>query len=113
KAIGDDPDSPEILSRTFLMEVSVGHFDRALTLARKELKLDPVDAVAALVLLSDRLTAGDADGALRYAAALASDGVDRCRAPRWRHAPAVAPRSRRSVRRRMVWPRRCSIWQAC
>jgi tetratricopeptide (TPR) repeat protein len=81
KAIGDDPDSPEILSRTFLMEVSVGHFDRALTLAPKELKLDPGDAVAQLVLLSDRLKAGDAAGALKYAAALPSDGVHRFIAP--------------------------------
>ena len=74
KAIADDPDSPEILSRTFLMEVSVGHFDRALALAPKELKLDPGDAVAQLVLLSDRLKAGDAAGALKYAAALPSVG---------------------------------------
>src|SRR5207253_7192963 len=81
KAIGDDPDSPEILSSTFLMEVSVGHFDRALTLAPKELKLDPGDAVAQLVLLSDRLKAGDAAGALKYAAALPSDGVHRFVAP--------------------------------
>src|SRR5438445_8588660 len=81
KAIGNDPDSPEILSRTFLMEVSVGHFDRALTLAPKELKLDPGDAVAQLVLLSDRLKAGDAAGALKYAAALPSDGVHRFIAP--------------------------------
>ena len=81
KAIGDDPDSPEILSRTFLMEVSVGHFDRALALASKELKLDPGDAIAQLVLLSDRLKAGDAAGALKYAAALPSDGVHRFIAP--------------------------------
>jgi tetratricopeptide (TPR) repeat protein len=81
KAIGDDPDSPEILSRTFLMEVSVGHFDRALALAPKELKLDPGDAIAQLVLLSDRLKAGDAAGALKYAAALPTDGVHRFIAP--------------------------------
>jgi len=74
KAIGDDPDSPESSAATFLMEVSVGHFDRALTLAPKELKLDPGDAVAQLVLLSDRLKSGDAAGALKYAAALPSDG---------------------------------------
>src|SRR3989442_10640573 len=35
---------------TFLMEVSTGHFDRALALAPKELKLDPGDAIAELVL---------------------------------------------------------------
>jgi len=63
------------------MEVSVGHFDRALALAPKELKLDPGDAIAQLVLLSDRLKAGDAAGALKYAAALPSDGVHRFIAP--------------------------------
>jgi tetratricopeptide (TPR) repeat protein len=77
KAITDDPDSPEVISRTFLMEVSVGHFDRALALAPKELKLDPGDAIAQLVLLSERLKAGDGAGALKYAAALPSDGVHR------------------------------------
>ena len=81
KAIADDPDSPEVISRTFLMEVSVGRFDRALALAPKELKLDPSDAIAQLVLLSGRLKAGDAAGALKYAAALPSDGVHRFMAP--------------------------------
>src|SRR5215472_9553889 len=81
KAIADDPDSPEVISRTFLMEVSVGRFDRALALAPKELKLDPSDAIAQLVLLSERLKAGDAAGALKYAAALPSDGVHRFMAP--------------------------------
>src|SRR5207248_2187951 len=75
------PDSPEVISRTFLMEVSVGHFDRALALAPKELKLDPSDAIAQLVLLSERLKTGDAAGALKYATALPSDGVHRFMAP--------------------------------
>jgi tetratricopeptide (TPR) repeat protein len=77
KAIAADPDSPEVISRSFLMEVSVGHFDRALALAPKELKLDPGDAIAQMVLLIDRLKAGDNAGALKYAAALPSDGVHR------------------------------------
>ena len=77
KAIAADSDSPEIISRTFLMEVSVGHFDRAMTLAPKELKLDPSDAIAEMVLLIDRLKAGDAAGAAKYATALPSDGVHR------------------------------------
>ena len=81
KAIAADPDSPEVISRTFLMEVSVGHFDRALALAPKELKLDPSDAIAELVLLVDRLKSGDAAAALKYAAALPSDGVHRFIAP--------------------------------
>ena len=81
KTITDDPDSPEVISRTFLMEVSVGHFDRALALAPKELKLDPGDAIAQMVLLSERLKAGDAAGALKYATALPSDGVHRFMAP--------------------------------
>src|SRR5438067_13411675 len=77
KAIAADPDAPEVISRSFMMEVSVGHFDRALALAPKELKLDPSDAIAQMVLLIDRLKAGDNAGALKYAAALPSDGVHR------------------------------------
>ena len=38
KAIVADPDAPEVISRSFLMEVSVGHLDRALALAAKELR---------------------------------------------------------------------------
>ncbi len=81
KAIGGDPDAPELISRTFLMEVCVGQFDRARALAQKELKLDPGDAVAELVLLVDRLKAGDAAGAQKHAALLPSDGVHRFIAP--------------------------------
>jgi tetratricopeptide (TPR) repeat protein len=77
KAISVDPDAPELISRTFLMEVCVGHFDRARALAQKELKLDPGDAVAELVLVADRLKAGDAAGALKHAALLPTDGVHR------------------------------------
>jgi len=77
KAIAIDPDAPELISRTFLMEVCVGHFDRARALAQKELKLDPGDAIAELVLVVDRLKAGDTAGALKHAAALPTDGVHR------------------------------------
>src|SRR5438270_1169562 len=77
KAIVADPEAPEVISRSFLMEVSVGHFDRALALAPKELKLDPSDAIAEMVLLIDRLKAPDNAGALKYAAALPSDGAHR------------------------------------
>ncbi|MGE5268431.1 MAG: tetratricopeptide repeat protein [Thiohalocapsa sp.] len=77
KAIALDPDAPELISRSFLMEVCTGHFDRAMALATRELKLDPSDAVAQLVLVVDRLKAGDAAGALQHAAALPSDGLHR------------------------------------
>jgi tetratricopeptide (TPR) repeat protein len=77
KAITADPDAPELISRTFLMEVCVGHFDRARALANKELKLDPGDAVAELVLIVDRLKAGDTAGALKHATALSPEGVHR------------------------------------
>ncbi len=77
KAIADDPQAPELISRTFLMEVCVGQFDRARALADQELKLDPSDAVAELVLLVDRLKASDLPGALKDAAALPADGVHR------------------------------------
>jgi tetratricopeptide (TPR) repeat protein len=76
-AIAADSDAPELISRTFLMEVCVGHFDRARALAQKELKLDPGDAIAELVLVVDRLKAGDTAGALKHAAALPTDGVHR------------------------------------
>src|SRR5579862_2448566 len=77
KAIGGDPEAPDLISRSFLMEVCVGHFDRAGALAPSELKLDPGDAVAELVLLVERLGAGDGAGALKHAAALPSEGVHR------------------------------------
>src|SRR5262249_33518720 len=77
KAIARHPQAPELISRSFVMEVSVGHFDRARRLADDELKIDPTDALADLVLLVDRLKAGDTAGAVRYAAALPSDGVHR------------------------------------
>jgi tetratricopeptide (TPR) repeat protein len=77
KAIAADPEAPELISRTFLMEVCVGQFERARALAPKELKLDPSDAVAELVLVVDRLKAGDTAAALKHAAALPSDGLHR------------------------------------
>jgi tetratricopeptide (TPR) repeat protein len=77
KAFAADPDAPELISRSFLMEVCVGHFERARALAQRELQLDPSDAVAELVLVSDRLQAGDTAGAAKTAAALPSDGVHR------------------------------------
>ena len=63
------------------MEVSTGRFDRARRLADDELKIDPTDALADLVLLVDRLKAGDSAGAVRYASALPSDGIHRFIAP--------------------------------
>ena len=77
KAIKFDPDAPELISRTFLMDTCVGNFDRARGLATKELKLDPSDAVAELVLTIERLKAGDAAAAVKHAAALPSEGVHR------------------------------------
>ena len=53
-----DPASPELITRTFLMEASVGRFDRARALAESELKLDATDAIAELVLLIDRVAGG-------------------------------------------------------
>jgi tetratricopeptide (TPR) repeat protein len=81
KAIAADPDSPELISRDFLMEVTVGHFDQARVLAAKELKLNPGDGIAQLVLVIDRLKAGDNAGALKRAGAMPSDGVHRFLAP--------------------------------
>ena len=81
KAIATDPDAPELISRTFLMESTVGHFDRAKALAAKELKLNPGDGVAELALVVDRLKAGDTAGALKRAAAMPTEGVHRFLGP--------------------------------
>jgi tetratricopeptide (TPR) repeat protein len=81
KALAADPDSPELIGRAFLMQVFTGNFDRARALARKELKLDPNDAVAHLVMVVDRLKTGDTGGAVKAAAVLPSDGVHRFVAP--------------------------------
>src|SRR5690348_13754100 len=77
KALKLDPNSPELISRTFLMEISVGNFDRARELAPKELKLDPSDAMPQLVLLVTKLKAGDKAAALKAATALPQDGLHR------------------------------------
>jgi tetratricopeptide (TPR) repeat protein len=81
KAIALDPDSPELISRTFLMQACVGNFEAARGLAKKQLKLDPSDAIAHLAVLVDRLKAGDMAAALKSAGALPSDGVHRFIAP--------------------------------
>ena len=77
RADAADPESPELITRTFLMDVSVGRFDRAATLAESELKLDSTDAMAELVLLVERVKAGDKAGALKRADALPQEGVHR------------------------------------
>src|SRR6516164_10694233 len=69
-ALKTDPESPELISRTFLMEASEGRFERARLLAQQELTLDSTDAVAELILLIDRIKAGDKAGALARAEAL-------------------------------------------
>ncbi len=80
-ALESDPESPELIARTFLMEASEGRFDRARVLAEKELRLDPTDAVAQLVLLIDRLKAGDYPGARARAETLPTDGLHRFLSP--------------------------------
>src|SRR5215469_13575032 len=80
-ALRADPESPELISRTFLMEASEGRFDRALVLAEKALKLDPTDALAELIQLIDRTKAGDRPGALALAEALPTEGVHRFLGP--------------------------------
>jgi tetratricopeptide (TPR) repeat protein len=76
-ALRADPESPELITRTFLMEASVGRFKRARNLAESELKVDSTDAVAELVLLMDRVKAGDKAGALALAEKMHEDGVHR------------------------------------
>lgn len=81
KALAADPNAPELISRGFLMDVCAGQFDRATALAPKELKLDPSDAIAELVLVLQQLKEGDAAGAAKEAAALPSEGLHRFVAP--------------------------------
>jgi tetratricopeptide (TPR) repeat protein len=80
-ALKSDPESAELITRTFLMEASEGRFDRARSLAEKELGLDPTDAVAQLILLIDRVEAGDKAGALARAETLPADGLHRFLGP--------------------------------
>jgi tetratricopeptide (TPR) repeat protein len=80
-ALRADPESPELISRTFLMEASEGRFDRARLLVEKALKLDPTDALAELIQLIDRTKAGDRAGALALAEALPAEGVHRFLGP--------------------------------
>ncbi|HTQ34097.1 MAG TPA: tetratricopeptide repeat protein [Stellaceae bacterium] len=81
KAIAADPNSPELISRTFLMAVGAGNFERAKPLAEEVLKLDSSDALAQFVLVVDRLKTGDTAGALQHAARLPQEGVHRFIAP--------------------------------
>jgi len=76
-ALRADPESPELITRTFLMAASVGQFNRAQALAESELKLDSTDAMAELVMLVDRVRDGDKAGAITRADALPQEGVHR------------------------------------
>jgi len=80
-ALKSDPESPELITRTFLMEASEGRFDRARALAEKALRLDPTDAVGQLILLIDRVETGDNAGALARAETLPADGLHRFLGP--------------------------------
>ena len=77
RALSADPQSPELISRTFLMEANAGHFNRALALAKQQLKLDNSDAVADLTLLIEAAKSGDKAQALARAEALPDDGLHR------------------------------------
>ncbi|MBV9862981.1 MAG: tetratricopeptide repeat protein [Alphaproteobacteria bacterium] len=76
-AIRIDPQSPELIERTFLMEVTDGRFDRANALAESVLKGDPGDAVAELVQLIQHLKTANTGAALAIAQALPQDGIHR------------------------------------
>ena len=81
QALRADPQAPELITRTFLMEADEGHFERALPLAKEALQFDSSDAVADLMLLIDRVKAGDKAGALARAEALPDDGLHRYLSP--------------------------------
>ncbi len=81
QALRFDPDSPELLSRTFLMQAYEGRFAEARPLAARELRFDATDSAAELVLLIDRVKAGDRAGALARAETLPADGLYRYARP--------------------------------
>jgi tetratricopeptide (TPR) repeat protein len=81
QALVADPQAPELIHRTFLMEASEGQFSRAESLAASELKLDASDAVAKLVELINHAKTGDKAGALARAEALPEDGLHRFAVP--------------------------------
>jgi tetratricopeptide (TPR) repeat protein len=81
KAMSVDPDAPELISRDFLMAVGAGDFDHARQLAPAQLKLDSTDALAQLVMIVERMKAGDNAGAVKHAASLPQDGLHRFVAP--------------------------------
>ncbi|HEV2300587.1 MAG TPA: tetratricopeptide repeat protein [Stellaceae bacterium] len=81
RALEADPGAPELLGRAFLMDVADGRFAEARPLAPRELRLDPQDAVAQLVLVVDRLKKGDAAGALADAERLPLGGIHRFARP--------------------------------
>ena len=81
RALEADPGAPELLGRTFLMDVADGRFAEARPLAPRELRLDPQDAVAQLVLAVDRLKKGDGAGALADAERMPLGGIHRFARP--------------------------------
>jgi tetratricopeptide (TPR) repeat protein len=81
QALKADPTSPELIGRAFLMEACGGSFARAEALADRELRLNPNAAAAKLVLLVEKMRAGDDKGALGEAEALPSEGIHRLVAP--------------------------------
>jgi tetratricopeptide (TPR) repeat protein len=81
QALRADPTAPELVSRTLLMEAYEGRFENARPLAVRALRLDRTDGVANLVLLIDRVKAGDKTGALARAEALPADGLYRYAGP--------------------------------
>jgi tetratricopeptide (TPR) repeat protein len=77
QALQADPTAPQLLERTFIMEASAGSFARAAQLARSELRIDPSNAAADLVLMIEKMKAGDGKAALADAEALPTGGLHR------------------------------------
>ncbi len=77
QALRADPTAPELLGRTFLMELSEGSFARAAALADSELRLDPTNAAAELVETVEKTKVGDGKAALAAAQALPTSGLHR------------------------------------
>ena len=80
-ALEADPDNDDLVRRTFMFRISDGDVAKALPLATRIADLDRRSGFADLVLVLQKLKAGDYQEALARTRMLPQDGVDRVLAP--------------------------------